>query len=85
MNDLLTPEQLRSITRRDRFDTDKNNPAKRDRRALLRDREAIAGRLGGMLASWIEPAKPTDEAEKLREMFVGDIRDLLTAIRGAKV
>ena len=45
MNDLLTPEQIAGIVNRDKYDCDPIAVSHSDRRALLRDREAIAGRL----------------------------------------
>ncbi len=87
MSELLTPEQIAGIDRRDRFDNDKSIPAKRDRHALLRDREAIAERLEYRLEDLEAACRIYGGHEDWRpvvERARDELRALVTAIRGEK-
>lgn len=76
MTALLTPEQIAGIVERDKYDSDPIAVADSDRRALLRDREAICERLDQCLLK----ARRYPGCVVVSE----SIEELLSELRGGK-
>lgn len=78
MTALLTPEQLAGIVKRDKHHSDPVVTSHTDRRALLRDREAICERLEGILTgAWMD--------SNFHHVVSGEsVRALISELRGGE-